>query len=208
MWVVNAPHPIHRDGQCPPRNGFSDFRARGQFIRCGVTALGHRRQFPLVPQRNPVDLPLGHTHDRRCFDNMKNNTEENEGKRKFALYIRESTLEQVRKWYPLDDCSSQSEFIEKAVQFYIGFISSDNGSDYLPKIIVSTLKGIVNESDNRISRILFKMAVEQAITMNVVAATCNISREQLDKLRGTCVSQVKKSNGAYAFEDAYEMQKR
>ena len=134
--------------------------------------------------------------------------DENDGKRKFALYIRESTLEEVRKWYPLDNCTSQSEFIEKAVQFYIGFISSNNGSDYLPKIIVSTLKGIVNESDNRISRILFKMAVEQAITMNVVAATCNISRDQLDKLRGTCVAQVKRTNGAYSFENAYDLQKR
>ena len=134
--------------------------------------------------------------------------EENDGKRKFALYIRESTLEQVRKWYPEDNCSSQSEFIEKAVQFYIGFISTGDGSDYLPKIITSTLKGIVSESDNRISRILFKMAVEQAITMNVVAATCNISRDQLDKLRGTCVAQVKRSNGAYSFENAYDLQKR
>lgn len=134
--------------------------------------------------------------------------EKTEGKRKFALWIKESTLEQVRKWYRMDNCSSQSEFIEKAIQFYIGFISSDNGSDYLPKIIISTLKGIVNDSDNRISRILFKLAVEQAITMNVVAATCNISREQLEKLRGTCVSQVKRTNGAYSFEDAFDFQKR
>ena len=134
--------------------------------------------------------------------------DENDGKRKFALYIRESTLEQVRKWYPQDNCTSQSEFIEKAIQFYIGFISSENGSDYLPKIITSTLKGIVNESDNRISRILFKMAVEQAITMNVVAATCNISRDQIEKLRGTCVAQVKRTNGAYSFENAYDLQKR
>ena len=134
--------------------------------------------------------------------------DENDGKRKFALYIRESTLEQVRKWYSQDNCTSQSEFIEKAIQFYIGFISSENGSDYLPKIITSTLKGIVNESDNRISRILFKMAVEQAITMNVVAATCNISRDQIEKLRGTCVAQVKRTNGAYSFENAYDLQKR
>ena len=134
--------------------------------------------------------------------------DENDGKRKIALYIRESTLEQVRKWYSQDNCTSQSEFIEKAIQFYIGFISSENGSDYLPKIITSTLKGIVNESDNRISRILFKMAVEQAITMNVVAATCNISRDQIEKLRGTCVAQVKRSNGAYSFENAYDLQKR
>lgn len=94
--------------------------------------------------------------------------EKTEGKRKFALWIEESTLEQVRKWYKADNCSSQSEFIDKAIHFYIGFISSENGSDYLPKIIISTLKGIVNDSDNRISRILFKLAVEQAITMNVV----------------------------------------
>ena len=134
--------------------------------------------------------------------------DENDGKRKFALYIRESTLEQVRKWYSQDNCTSQSEFIEKAIQFYIGFISSENGSDYLPKIITSTLKGIVNESDNRISRILFKMAVEQAITMNVVAATCNISRDQLDQLRAMCVNQVKKTSGSYSFQDAYDLQKK
>ena len=134
--------------------------------------------------------------------------ENTEGKRKFALWIRESSLEQVRKWYKADDCSSQSEFIEKAIHFYIGYISSENGSDYLPRIITSTVKGIVNDSDNRISRILFKLAVEQAITMNVVAATCGIDREQLEKLRGTCVAQVKRSNGVYAFEDAFDFQKR
>ena len=92
---------------------------------------------------------------------MPDMAENTEGKRKFALWIRESSLEQVRKWYKADDCSSQSEFIEKAVHFYIGYISSENGSDYLPKIITSTVKGIVNDSDNRISRILFKLAVEQ-----------------------------------------------
>ena len=44
--------------------------------------------------------------------------------------------------------------------------------------------------------------------MNVVAAACNIGREQLEKLRGTCVAQVKRSNGVYSFEDAFDFQKR
>ena len=139
---------------------------------------------------------------------MDNKTESKEGKRKFALWVRESTQEKVRQWYGQDNCASQSEFIENAVLFYIGYLAVENAGDYLPKIIVSTLKGIVNESDNRISRILFKLAVELSITMNVVAATCNISREQLDQLRGMCVNQVKKTNGAYAFTDAYDLQKR
>lgn len=135
-------------------------------------------------------------------------TAEKELKRRFQLWLKPSVLDMADDLYEQDNCGSRSEFIEKAIQFYAGYLYSQKTQDYLPKIVISTLKGITAESMNQISRILFKMAVEQAITMNVVAATCNISREQLDKLRGTCVSQVKKSNGAYAFEDAYEMQKR
>ena len=133
--------------------------------------------------------------------------ENTEGKRKFALWIRESSLEQVRKWYKADDCSSQSEFIEKAIHFYIGYISSENGSDYLPKIITSTVKGIVNDSDNRISRILFKLAVELAITMNLIAAAQDIDRVTLERLRGECVKEVKRINGAFSFDDAVDWQK-
>lgn len=57
---------------------------------------------------------------------------EKESKRKFALWVKESTLEQVRKWYQTDNCSSQSEFIEKAVWFYVGFLSTsiEVKSDY------------------------------------------------------------------------------
>lgn len=77
----------------------------------------------------------------------------------------------------------------------------------MPKILTSTLKGIVDESTNKISRTLFKMAVEQAISMNVIASMCNISPVQLEQLRGSCVKQVKQSNGAYTFDDAYKWQK-
>lgn len=131
-----------------------------------------------------------------------------ENKRRFQLWLKPSVLDLADELYEADGCGSRSEFIEKAIQFYAGYLHAKKSGDFLPRIILSTLKGIVNESDNRIGRILFKMAVEQAITMNVVAATCGISRDQLEKLRGTCVSQVKRTNGSYSFEDAYDLQKR
>lgn len=99
---------------------------------------------------------------------MEDKNTSKEGKRKFALWIKESTLKKVRKWYSSDNCSSQSEFIEKAVLFYIGYLAAENAGDYLPRMIISTFKAIVAESDNRISRILFKLAVEQAISMNLL----------------------------------------
>lgn len=133
---------------------------------------------------------------------------EKEIKRRFQLWLKPSVLDMAEQLYESDNCISKSEFIEKAVKFYAGYLYSQRSQDYLPRVITSTIKGITAESTNQISRILFKMAVEQAITMNVVAATCGISREQLEKLRGTCVSQVKKTNGSYSFEDAYDLQKR
>lgn len=135
-------------------------------------------------------------------------TEGKEVKRRFQLWLKPSVLDMADKLYVDDNCGSRSEFIEKAIQFYAGYLYAQKSQDYMPKVITSTLKGMVAENSNQISRVLFKMAVEQAITMNVVAATCGISREQIDKLRGVCVSQVKRSNGAYSFEDAYDFQKR
>ena len=129
-------------------------------------------------------------------------------KRRFQLWLKPSVLDMADDLYEKDNCGSRSEFIEKAIQFYAGYLYAQQSRDYLPIIITSTLKGIAAESTSQISRILFKLAVEQAITMNVVAAACNIGREQLEKLRGTCVAQVKRSNGVYSFEDAFDFQKR
>lgn len=142
---------------------------------------------------------------------MRENTtsdNEKEVKRRFQLWLKPSVLDMADDLYEKDNCGSRSEFIEKAIQFYAGYLYAQQSQDYLPRIITSTLKGIVKEGTNQISRVLFKLAVEQAITMNVVAATCDIGREQLDKLRSTCVAQVKRTGGSYTFEDAYDFQKR
>ncbi len=133
----------------------------------------------------------------------KNNWKE--PKRKFALWIRESSIDLVKKLYKEDNCSSQSEFIEKAVLFYVGYLSAENNKSYLPNVVTSTLKGIVAESDNRQNRMLFKLAVEMA--MNVIASSQNIDRLSLDRLRGECVKEVKRTNGSFAFEDAVDWQK-
>jgi len=138
---------------------------------------------------------------------MQNTSNPKETKRKFALWIRESTLDKVRKLYESDNCSSQSEFIEKAILFYVGYLSAEDNKSYLPNIVTSTLKGIVAESDNRQNRMLFKLAVEMAMMMNVIASSQNIDRLSLDRLRGECVKEVKRTNGSFAFEDAVDWQK-
>lgn len=130
-----------------------------------------------------------------------------ENKKKFALWMYPDTLEKIGKIYQQDNCDSRSEFIEKAVNFYIGYLTSDDKDGYLPSVLTSTLKAIVAESDNRTSRMLFKIAVELAVLQNVVAATNEIDEVALNRLRGECVKEVKRLNGSLSFADAIDWQK-
>lgn len=130
-----------------------------------------------------------------------------ENKKKFALWMYPETYEKVESLYREDNCDSRSEFIEKAVLFYAGYLTSQNRDGYLPSVVTSTLKSIVAESDNRTSRMLFKIAVELAVLQNVVAATNEIDEVTLNRLRGECVKEVKRLNGSLSFDDAVDWQK-
>ena len=130
-----------------------------------------------------------------------------ENKKKFALWMYPDTLEKIGESYREDNCESKSEFIEKAVNFYIGYLTSEDKKSYLPSVVTSTLKSIVAESDNRQNRMLFKLAVEIAIMQNLVASSQDIDRLALERLRGECVKEVKRLNGNFSFEDAVYWQK-
>ena len=52
-----------------------------------------------------------------------------ENKKKFPLWAYPDTLEKVEEHYREDNCRSQSEFIEKAVNFYIGYLTSEDKKD-------------------------------------------------------------------------------
>ena len=137
---------------------------------------------------------------------MTEKTTNKSNKCKFALWAKESTLELTKKHYKADNCSSQSEFMEKAIVFYTGYLSAEDNRAYLPSTIVSTLKGIVAESDNKQGRAIFKLAVEMAIMMNLIAAKTDIDKVTLERLRGECVAEVKRLNGNFTFEDALKWQ--
>lgn len=123
------------------------------------------------------------------------------------MYLQPESMRQVEHWVPLIDCKSKSEFIENAIKFYVGFLMADDGGTYLPNAFLSNMKSIVAEGTNQISRMFFKQSVELAMLMNIVAATQDIDRDTLSRLRGECVKEVKRTNGSFTFRDAVDWQK-
>ncbi|MCI9448951.1 MAG: hypothetical protein HFE30_01695 [Clostridiales bacterium] len=129
------------------------------------------------------------------------------GKKKFLLWAYPSTLELVKNNYRKDKSKSQSEFIDRAIRYYVGHVTAEEDTSYLPNAFLSNMKNVVAESDNRQSRLLFKLAVEIAILQNLFAAANDIDPLSLERLRGECVKEVKRLNGSLSFEDALDWQK-
>ncbi|MCL2697558.1 MAG: hypothetical protein FWE74_05705 [Oscillospiraceae bacterium] len=124
----------------------------------------------------------------------------NDLKKKSAFWLHPHVKNKIMELYKKDNCSSQSEFVEKAVLFYSGFIHTQNAGDFLPKTLASMLTGIVQTTENRISRVTFKLALEICMMMHIIAELNELPENYLTKLRGKCVKEVKKSIGAVNFE--------
>ena len=138
---------------------------------------------------------------------MKEKMKEKENKQKFALYIQDSVLDIARALYEQDNCRSVSEFICKAIQFYGGYVANTNmNPDYVPQVVLSTLKSIMHDSENRHNGSLFRIAVEISMIKNLLAIRQGISEVPLNKLRNDCITEVKKINGTISYEDAIRWQ--
>ncbi len=128
-------------------------------------------------------------------------------KKKVALYLPEDTFNEVKCNYQKDGCRSQTEFMERAVLFYLDYVKCSQATDFLSPTIMSSVKAASDENIRRITRILFKLAVETALMNNLMATNLDMDEEEISSLRHTCENQVRKTNGDYNMNDALRWQK-
>ncbi len=130
-----------------------------------------------------------------------------QNKVKFPLWVYPDTLNKIEHNYKEDDCRSRSEFIEKAIGFYCGYLAAKDYGEYIPEVFVSTMKAAMDSMEDRMAKLLFKNAVELSMVAHVTAATAHVAQETVDDLREMCVAEVKKIHGTIPFEEAYKFQK-
>lgn len=143
----------------------------------------------------------------KCIPERKNNMKNENDSIRTGIYISRNLLKLCDENMPKTNVSSRSEFISNAIEMYIAWLNSKENSKVLTPALESVIGAKIAGTENRLSRLLFKLSVETAIMMNVVAASNDIDRESLDRLRISCVKEVKRLNGNFTFEDALEWQK-
>ena len=119
-----------------------------------------------------------------------------------SYMIEQEVVDKLEKHYKDDGSRSKSEFVERAINFYCGYVTAENYREFFPKVVLSTIQGTLDSFEKRIATLLFKMAVELSVLNRVTAATVDVEELNLTRLRGRCVEDVKRINGCISFAQA------
>ena len=130
-----------------------------------------------------------------------------EKKKKQAFWMYPSMVEEIEEMMSEANVKSKSEFVCNAVDFYIGYLRQKKCVDFISPILAQTIKSEIRSTEKNISEMLFKVAVEQAMNSNIIAAVNEIDSSTLSRLRDNCGTEVARMNGLLTFEDAYDWQK-
>lgn len=80
-------------------------------------------------------------------------------KQKMVVYFHPETIKKLEQEYHEDNCASKTEFIEKAVKFYIGYLRQQEEVNYLSPMITETVKAQIKGTEQRLAHLIFKVAV-------------------------------------------------
>ena len=118
---------------------------------------------------------------------------------RFTLRLDDVTRWKIESWYKQDNCQSRNEFVVKAVNFYADFLAGQvNG--ILPAAIQSAIDGRLGMFEDRLARLLYKLAVETDMGISAVLDCVRVDTDYLRKLRSDSVKNVKATNGLLTFE--------
>jgi len=129
-------------------------------------------------------------------------------KNRHTGWLTDEAWNEVKSHYQGDNCSTQNEYIEKAIRFYSGYLDAEQADSYLPRVLSEVLEGKLSELGGRIGKLLFKLSVDDAVMCNLIDASIEVDLDALKKLRVRCIKEVKSTNGEVDFEGALKFQQR
>ena len=132
----------------------------------------------------------------------------NAEKTKFSIRVDTDLVELADTYIRSSTVKNRTELIEDALRFYLGFLTAQKAEDYLLQSLSSVMTGTVQDSENRLARMDFKIAVEMSKLSQVIAYSHDIDEDALKRLHLKCLEEVRRINGAIDFESAYKYQKR
>ncbi len=130
----------------------------------------------------------------------------NEKMEKTAIRFEPSLKAEILSMMEEANATSMADFVRQAAEFYIAYLRQKKSIDFLAPLLAQTIKNEIESVEKNISLMIYKLAVEQAISNKIIACYNRIDDETLRALRRMCSKDVAENNGIITFEEAMKFQ--
>ena len=127
--------------------------------------------------------------------------EETKNTTRVGLYIDSGLLTRCDATIPMTNARSRSEFVCDAIEHYIAVLNVKGSSKVLTPALESVIGGKIAGTEDRISRMLFKLAVEVSVQNHLTAGRYQFEDGYLEELRDYCAQEVASTNGRMNLAD-------
>ena len=127
-------------------------------------------------------------------------------KEKIPVYVDPEMKQEIDIAVNYLGSKSRSDFCREAIAFYLGYLNHKKTVKYLSPLLLSAIKSELRSSVKFLGEMIFKVAVEQGIVSNLLAAGYGYSEETVEQLRDFCAREVAQTNGIITAEAATRFQ--
>ena len=98
---------------------------------------------------------------------------------------------------------SRNEFVREAVEFYLEWLSRECTEKFLTPALESVFSAKLRDTEDRLARILFKMAVEQNVLARIILEDGKYmyNADFVEQIRRHAVQHLKETNGTVSVLD-------
>ena len=126
---------------------------------------------------------------------MTNNKQNNDAMPSKGVRLRVDQWDDCDRLYNALGLASRNDFIRDAVDFYIEYLHQKNSVKFLTPALESVISSKIRDSEDRLARLLFKLAVDQNLLAHVVAQTYDFNSNAIAEQRIYSVREVRETNG-------------
>lgn len=67
-------------------------------------------------------------------------------KKKTTFWLPPDMIDRMDGWLKADNCRSRNEFVEKALRFYMGYLSTEDNTAYISQAILTAIQGTLDDN--------------------------------------------------------------
>lgn len=118
---------------------------------------------------------------------------------KSGLAVTEHHLKRIDENLRRAKANSRNDFVEQAIDHYIGYLNAEDSSDYIGELLSAELDRRISHFTKTFSTNQYKTSVQLAIISHILANAFDFTREYVDTLFRQCQQEVKQLDSVPNF---------